>query len=106
MNSYTAEELNCLIKELIPSDERRSTNIITITFGRNSSMFDEKLFFATVFLDPVLNPKDFIHSLYNKKDRELLLDIRKFIYEVPLHQVPLYINVYDVLVEWRLKIGK
>jgi len=107
MNSYTAEELNSLLKELIiPVIVDEDLNFVTIQPGRTIIRVNEKSFFSIVFLDPALNPLDFLHNVSGRRDVDVLLDMRKFIYEVPLYQVPLYINIYEVLVAWRLKIGK
>jgi hypothetical protein len=72
-------------------------------------------FLAIVFLDPVVDLREIfvigggVNKEYCGQDQETykkLLGLKKFIYEVPFNQVPLYINTYDKLVKWRLRLGK
>lgn len=108
MNIYTAEELTALIKKFTINDNKISRDNISIKSGSHSFLVNENTFISIVFLDPILNPLDFIKAYPWVPDKQIdeLLDIRKFIYEVPLYQVPLYINIYEEIVEWRLLIGK
>jgi hypothetical protein len=107
MNIYTAEELTALIKKFTISDNKLSRDNISIKSGRHNFLVNENTFISIVFLDPILNPLDFIKNEYIPDNHiNELINIRRFIYEVPLYQVPLYINIYEEIVEWRLLIGK
>jgi hypothetical protein len=103
MNIYTKEELTEFIKDFTTCNT--IGNSISITCGNDNFLVTEQLFISVVFLDPILDPLSFMN---NGNDAEIqeLLNIRKFIYEVPLRQVPLYINVYDTIAAWRLRISK
>jgi hypothetical protein len=103
MNLYTKEELTEFIKDFTTCNTIGSS--ISITCGNANFLVTEQLFISVVFLDPILDPLSFM-SNGNESEIQELLKIRKFIYEVPLHKVPLYIRVYDTIVAWRLRIGK
>jgi hypothetical protein len=116
MNSYTAEELREIIVELISVNIYTLHQNVYIKFNNLSiGPLPVTHFLAIVFLDPVVNLRDIfvigggVDKEYCGLDQETykkLLGLKKFIYEVPFNQVPLYLNVYDVLVAWRLRIGK
>jgi len=105
MNIYTSEELTGLIKELLEEPRLNNSNCLSIKSGSNSIFVTEQEFISLVFLDPILNPLDFIKGKIFKETAELI-KMRKFIYEVPFYQVPLYMNIYDDIAAWRLRIDK
>lgn len=103
MNTYTKDELTDFIKNFI--HDNRVGSGISITYGKDNFLVTEQHFFSIIFLDPILDPLSFMTDGCGK-EIQVLLNIRKFIYEVPLRQVPLYVNVYDMIAAWRLRIGK
>lgn len=101
MNSYTNEEINLLLSEF----PRLRNNILV---GSTGYIVENSLFMSSVLLDPALDPTEIL-PFYSDIDigiKKELSIIRDLIYYVPIHQVPLYINICPNIASWRLKIGK
>lgn len=101
MNQYTIEEIKVLLAEL-------RVLMGSIVVGNSGLLVGEDTFFAIVFMDPGLDPKEIFPSYSEIGRRELseINMIRNLIYYIPLHEVPLYINISPVVAKWRLEMGK
>lgn len=100
MNRYTYEELN-EVKELYHG-------CIKIPIIDNESTIPALV--PTIRLSVML--KDSFHNLVfnkieiDKKIREPWLSFYNLIYNIPIEDVPMYLNQYPLLAAWRMKIGK
>jgi hypothetical protein len=72
----------------------------------NVFIYESFIFF--VLIDPNLDPSKLMpeYQGISMAEKENYINIRKLIYEEPLHRVPLYINTFPTIVSWRLEIGK
>jgi len=104
MNTYTDEE----IKNLLDSLE----------WGNNNwpyDDYDEAFTYIQVAPQPPGEPADIRQKMLLIEILRLFTDIKapfhdrhlqQFLLTVPLDDVPLYINTYPELANWRLRIGK
>lgn len=101
MNQYTIEEIKVLLAEI---QVLRGSAVV----GINGFFVDEATFFAFIFMDPGLDPKEILpfYSKIGSREISELIMTRNLIYYIPIHEIPLYINISPVAAKWRLEMGK
>jgi hypothetical protein len=102
MNSYTTDEINKLLDCM--SFEK---GLAVIIYAGKTHFINLEKFICLVFVDLNLDPFK-LQNMWELKDTEkdMLINMRKLIYEEPLPRVPLYINTLPIIVSWRLEMGK
>ena len=103
-NKYTIEEVNSLLPKL-PMFTRQS--VFDSPFYRIDTNYGEKGCYIGVVAE------DFINSLLSgdayylgERDDFALNHMKRFLFEIPIEQVPLHLDVFPEIAKWRLKIGK